>query len=83
MKWSPICLKAKTAQLSHFLHKVLFRSFYCVYLRPMAFDEQNNSASKRKIRKLRADGGQVRERMAFGLAMLTLWGLGLWFVLTH
>lgn len=49
----------------------------------MAFNEQNNSAPKRKIRKLRADGGQVRERIAFGMAIVVLWALGLWFVMMH
>lgn len=49
----------------------------------MASDEHNNTAPKRKIRERRADSGQVRERMAFGMAMVVLWALGLWFVLTH
>lgn len=49
----------------------------------MAYDEQNNLAPKRKIRERRADIGQVRERLAFSMAMVALWALGLWFVLTH
>jgi len=49
----------------------------------MAIDEQNNPAPQRKVRERRADSGQVRERMAFGMAVVALWVLGLWFVLTH
>jgi len=49
----------------------------------MASDEQNKPAPKRRLRERRADGGQMRERFAFGLAMATLWTLGIWFILTH
>lgn len=43
----------------------------------MASDEQNNPVPKRKIRERRAEIGQVRERLAFGMAMVALWALGL------
>jgi len=38
---------------------------------------------KRKVRERKADSGQVRERLAFAMAMVMLWSLGIWFVLTH
>lgn len=49
----------------------------------MASDEQNRTTSKRKLRERGADTGQVRERLAFGMAIAALWALGIWFVLTH
>lgn len=49
----------------------------------MESDEQNNTASKRKVRERWAESGQTRERLAFTSALVLLWSLGLWFVLTH
>ncbi len=45
----------------------------------MSLNEQNNPASKRNERERRADSGQASERLAFAMAMVLLWVLGLSF----
>jgi len=48
----------------------------------VAPEEQNKMSQKRKVRERKADSGQVRERLAFSMAMVMLWSLGLWLFLT-